>query len=216
MRSVSKFEVPQLSFELCELCAETADRMGEEHGIETSAPPLAGLNMAHLGLVQCLELLDFYYHLWDQMPGTGDDKEDKRILEENIQRVALVQKSTFIHTMSCFEAAAKVATKETWSPINIPGRRVYLGGIMKISHDHKLISDADSLLWRFAVELRNCIVHNNALSEVSTTYDLGGGLVMEMVAGRMTQSTPRKATVFLREIVLAYSRWCDGMLTAKG
>jgi len=212
MRTVSKYEVPQQMFEVSEICAKLADDIAEKYETPSSNPPIVGLNMAHHSIVQAFELLDYYYHKWADLGSvyTGDDSE--RIRAENTQRVSLIQKSTFIFSMSAFEASAKIALELPGCPIKFIKKWIYLGEVMGHSHTIGLISDADRDLWQFATELRNCIVHNNAVADRDMKIELGTGFVLEMSKGEMTQSSPRMATLLVNAILCAYSRWCDRLL----
>jgi hypothetical protein len=215
-RIVSPHEIPQLIFALTERCAKIADEIAERNQTEASEPPLVGLNMAHIALVQCFEVLDFYFHRWGNIEQWVIDQHGpEAILEQNEQRVALIQKSTMILIMSSFEAAAKQTLLLPNCPINDVGRRIYLGGIMASSHKAGIIGDTDAALWAYAVELRNCIVHNNGVAERTMKLNLGNGYTLEMVSGAMTQSTPRKSTLLTEAIILAYSRWCAAILEAS-
>ena len=215
MRTISPFEVPQLTFETAELCGQLSDQTASRHEYPTHAPPIVGLNMAYNSIIQAFELLDFYYHHWSKIAGRSpaDHQSDNLIVEQE-ERISHIQKSTFILTLSAFEAAAKQALALSNSPLEPTKERTYLSGIMARSHRSGLIDDEDRDLWKFAIELRNCIVHNNAIAERNFRYDLGTGLTLEMNDGHMTQSTPRKSNLLLKAVVKSYARWCDAFLSA--
>lgn len=214
MRKVSRHLVPQQVFELCELCADISDSVAEKHKTESSLPPLVGMNFAYLSLVQCFELLDYYYDRWCSVePWIVKRTGPELILDENEQRVAFIQKSTFIHTMSAFEAAAKMALVVPNCPLRLPAGRVYFRRIMEESYANDIIDADDLELWVFATELRNCIVHNNAIADRSLKFQLDENLILEMSSGQMTQSSPRKTTKLIRAILIAYSRWSDELLS---
>lgn len=173
--------------------------------------------MAHLSIVQSFELLDYYYDRWGRVePWVIAKHGAKQILEENEQRVSLLQKSAFLLSMSAFEAAAKAAMHLPECPVAIPPGRIYLRGIMKNSAQNGLINRSDMELWEFAVELRNCMVHNNAIAEKSVALEVGDGFRIEMVQGQMTQSSPRRGVLLQKSILMAYSRWCDALLSSCG
>lgn len=215
MRTASKHQVPQWTIELAESCAALADNIAAKHRTHARLAPLAGLNMSYLSIVQSFELLDYYYDRWGRIePGVVLKHGAAKILDENEQRVSLLQKSSFIMSMSSFEFSAKEAIKLPWSSIDVPGSRTYLGAIMRRSSEVGLIGDADAELWKFAVELRNCMVHNNAIAQLEMVLNLGGGFSMEMIAGQMTQSSPRRSILLQSAIISAYARRCDAMLSA--
>lgn len=208
-------ETSKWMFELSEVCARLADDIAEKHSSRPEQAPLVGLNMAHAPLVQCCEILDHYYGIWRQIDPAGrSDHEKNRILSDNEGRVSLAQRSAFIFIMSAFEAAAKLAIKLPRAPFEMQGGRVYFSGIMRQSWAEEMIDEEDAKLWRFAIELRNCIVHNNAVADLTMSLVLENGSTIDMAAGRMSQSTPRKNVLLLKAIVLAYGRWCDSFLAS--
>lgn len=212
---VSKHEVPQLTLELAETCATLADDIAAKHGTEAHLPPLVGLNMSHTFVIQSFELLDYYYDRWGNIePRVVASHGARQTREEAAQRVSLVQKSAFILSMSAFEAAAKTAMRLPGFPIAAQSGRVYLKAIINASLKAKLIDKVDSELWEFAIELRNCMVHNNAVADRSMSLDLGDGFSIMMVAGQMTQSSPRRSILLQKAVILAYSRWCSAVLSA--
>lgn len=218
MRTVSKHDVPQWTFELTELCANLADDIAVKYDTHAHIPPLNGLNMSHSSIVQSFELLDYYYDRWGRVEQWVIDRHGpERIRRENEERVSLLQKSTFILIMSALEASAKMALMLPDCPVVISGGRVYLSKIMNSSHAASIICDDDADLWRFAIELRNCMVHNNAIADRTMRLVLAPGHSIDMVAGAMAQSTPRRSILLQKAVLLAYSRWCDAVLskTAK-
>lgn len=216
MTTVSIHIVPQWTFEIAALCASLAESIASKHSVQAHLPPLAGLNMAHNSIVQSFELLDFYYQKWSEIENNESFRtNNQNLLKENEQRISLIQKSTFIFSMSAFEAAAKSALNLPGCPINITGNRIYISGIMKDSHKAGMIDDRDAEIWSFAVELRNCMVHSNAIAEKTIKLDLDQGLSLEMTAGKMTQSSARKSILFHREILASYARWCDAFLSRR-
>jgi hypothetical protein len=215
MRVISPYEVPQWTFEVAELCGNLADRMASQYRSHAELPPLVGLNMAHLALVQSFELLDFYYHRWSQEDEkVGHLVDSAQIREENGQRVMFTQKATLVMTMSAFEYAAKKSLELPRCPIVLTHSRVYLRGIMNESYRANLITMDDKTLWEFLSELRNCIVHNNAVADRTMELNLPHGRSLGLVTGLMTKSTPRTNTILLREAVLLYGRWCAAILAA--
>lgn len=212
MRTVSIYEVPQQMFEVSEICAKLADDIAEKYGTSSSAPPLSGMNMAYLSIIQAFELLDYYYHKWANLGSVYTGNDSERIRAENTQRVSLIQKSTFIFTMSAFEANAKIALELSGCPMKFTRKTIYFSEIMRRSYEIGLINDVDRDLWHFATQLRNCIVHNNGVADRDMSIEIGNGFILEMNKGKMTQSSPRKTTLLVSAILFAYSRWCDRFL----
>lgn len=205
-------EVPLGVLRVAKECSAVADSIAIRYCIPSTEQPIAGLNMAFAALVQCFEVFDCYYNQWSKLDPTGMTPAGQAtMLNENEQRLSSMQNSTFVHLVSAFEASAKISLKLPKSPVAIGGRP-YLGTVMRKSHELGIISDADMTFWRFALELRNCTVHNNGVADVSMSHTFGESRTMSMVTGQMTWSSARLATLLFDATVAAYARWATAFI----
>ena len=122
------------------------------------------------GLTLGLEILDSYKFIWSGIKLTNA-AEIQRAKEQNAERVVLIQKMIFIESMSAIEFSLKKYIAENPGKIgNIKGR-VYLIKILNNCKDKGLLSGSDYDGWNGLRELRNAIIHNNAISDVDLKRD---------------------------------------------
>jgi hypothetical protein len=158
-----------------------------------------GMVFNHLTLT--LELLSYYYSVWINPPvkvsSVGMSTEEKgRLKEENAERCMIALKWLFIASLSSIEYSTKlsVASYGEGSPAKSltkvkRGQYVYLSDIMRNSKDFSLIDDDEYDNWQNLIFLRNCIVHNNAVSESDKIFDIAGTRVAasagEVIQGKL-------------------------------
>jgi len=158
-----------------------------------------GMGFNHLTLT--LELLSYYYSVWSnpsvKVSSVEMSTEERgRIKEENAERCTIALKWLFIASLSSIEYSAKisVASYGEGSPAKSltkvkRGQHVYLSDIMRNSRDFSLIDDDEYDDWQNLILLRNCIVHNNAVSESDKIFDIAGIRVAasagEMIQGKL-------------------------------
>jgi len=158
-----------------------------------------GMVFNHLTLT--LELLSYYYSVWSNLsvkvsPVGMSTEEKGRLKEENAERCMIVLKWLFIASLSSIEYSAKisVASYGEGSPAKSltkvkKGQHLYLSDIMRNSKDFGLIDDDEYDDWQNLIFLRNCIVHNNAVSESDKIFDIAGTRVAasagEMIQGKL-------------------------------
>ena len=211
----SKHDVVNWAFDNFEQCASLADMIAAKHDIFAHHAQLVGMNMAHHSLTMCAELLSFYFETWDQMKHPAYVQiVPSHLAKERDERVMGILGMTFVATLSALEAAAKAALELPGCPrLTKQGSRVYLGGIMAASDRAGIIDEIDANFWRAVVRLRNCLVHNNGIADGDMLVPLHDGTSMQMFAGAMTRSSPRQNSVLIKGVILAYSRWCDSLLS---
>ncbi|WP_430317786.1 hypothetical protein, partial [Pseudomonas nitroreducens] len=67
--------------------------------------------------------------------------------------------------------------------------------------------------WTALVELRNCIVHNNAVADNDFAFELSNGVNWVFVKGQPIVATLRHFPLTIRWALEAYARWCDRVLS---
>lgn len=202
------------------LCSKLNDQLQSLLGIDSEAMPIAGLNMAHQKAVGAYEPAIFYYQAWG-IPVPVTPAQHARQMEDNGLRLMGLARAAFIETMSAFEFCLKETVKNHPGVITLdPKRRVHLYGIMLASHAAGLISEQDLKFWDGLRELRNALVHNNAIADIDATYEFHdetvgdevGELSIIMVKGETQRSKLTKMPLLCRWAIHAYARWCVAYL----
>ncbi len=138
-------------------------------------------NMIFNDLTLTLELLDYYYRVWSSLDVSAFSAEDvERRRKENWKRVMQITKWAFIDALSSLEFSLKKML-ETINPkvlSVIKERRrnkpIYLRSIIKELHREGYVNDEAYNGWITLIEIRNCVVHNNAIPESNRTLYLNG------------------------------------------
>jgi hypothetical protein len=158
-----------------------------------------------------LEVLSYYRTHWNT-PVTDIVENISCIREENGQRVMDLMKSALIMSLSSYEYTAKQAVISNRLRLPELGGRIYLRRIVQESAKLGLIPPEDKLPWEGIFEMRNTLVHNNGIAELTATYAIPGTPGIVFVAGSMTQGNLKLFPQLLLWSVEAYGRWCDGFL----
>jgi hypothetical protein len=190
---------------LREKSRQYGDEISQLLGIlpDVSDPRSGCFGMVFNHLTLTLELLSHYYSLWSS-PSVKvssvevSTEERARIKKENAERCVMALKWLFIGSLSSIEYSAKlsVASYGEGSPAKDltkvrRGQHVYLSDIMRNSNskDFNLIDDDEYNDWQNLIFLRNCIVHNNGVSESDRIFDIAGIRVAasagEMIPGKL-------------------------------
>jgi len=127
-----------------------------------------------------LEVLDNYKTYWSKSYSGFSDDQIEKLKKQNAERIIEITKWSFIHIISCYEFSAKEIIKNTslteFADLKSKlqgGGRVYLGGIMEVSKNSHFISDDDYEKWDGIIFIRNCLVHNNGISDKKASLDIG-------------------------------------------
>lgn len=153
-----------------------------------------GMVFNHLTLT--LELLSYYYSIWSDSSVEISTEERERIKKENAERCVMALRWLFIASLPSMEYSAKVsvASYGEGSPAKSlikvkKGPYVYLNDIMRNSNGCNLIDDDQYADWQNLIFLRNCIVHNNAVSESDKIFDFAvirvAASAGEMIQGKL-------------------------------
>jgi hypothetical protein len=75
-----------------------------------------------------------------------------------------------------------------------------------------LLPGADELPWEGVIQVRNMLVHNNGIADVTATYQIPNGPTITLTAGAMTQGNLRFFPELLLWSVDGFGRWSEGIL----
>jgi hypothetical protein len=204
----------QLLSDLMSMRAECTDRreaLSQKFGLAITEPPVGALGMCFNYATTAAELTSHYAAVW------GYPKLDHHTLGGNkVDRAVELTKSLLIFGFSAIEHATKEAAKVHPGILNLPTKgRVYAGMIFGISRDKGLIDQAALDQWNCLIELRNCIVHNNAIADVDLSVTFTNGAVVKMLNGQMTKGKEDVLAQLSRWAVQAYADWCDAFLALR-
>ena len=151
-------------------------------------------SMIFNNLTLTLELLYYYHSIWSNPPIKVKPEEMAWRKQEKAERCLTILKWLYIGTLSSIEYNVKESVKlyGEKSPANDlikTNNRIYLGTIIKNSLKNKLINDDGFKDWDNLIFIRNCIVHNDAISDCEKSFNIGGVNVVthedEMMQGEL-------------------------------
>jgi hypothetical protein len=200
----------------CEMCQ---DELNENFNANDDIR--AGcFGMIYNHTVQIFELLNFYYQIWDNPKLYGLDIQNmpEKIIKskkENGERVIMAtQCGLFIPTISSIEFCAKEAIKCVNHPLygwyrnqKRKQKRIHLSGIINESYKKRLITKYEKKKWDCIIHLRNIVVHNNGISDITKKYIMDDDLIIEFNKNKMTQG---KLDIFIKLTNMAvelYYKW---------
>lgn len=186
---------------------------------DTVNPRVAGFNRIFNDVTSAYELLAYYYSIWKKHPPI-------RLVPQLLERVEIVArcmgvlKYVFVFSLSSMEFTAKDLIQSY--PEESPSRElfmtknknkyIYLRDIMANSKKEELI-DGDMLVeWKHIIDIRNCVVHNNARAWENETYTIGR-LIVETTRN---QTMKGKKDFFLALTDLTVDRyyyWVNELIT---
>lgn len=204
-------------------CVILNDNLRHPLQLHPDAMPIAGLNMAHQKAVMALEAASYYYEIWRHPVGATIEQHTVA-QEDNTQRLMYLARSAFIETISCFEYCLKETIKAYPNKIILPAKnRIYLYDILKASNEAGMISDGDLSYWNGLRELRNSLVHNNAVADIDRTFTFDdeptAGFVtpppIVMVKGQTQTGSYNKFPEICQWAIGAYARWCSAYMESS-
>ncbi|MBI2856479.1 MAG: hypothetical protein HYX93_06510 [Chloroflexi bacterium] len=193
----------------------------------TTFEPLSEcFGMIHDRLLLSLEILHWYYSLWSKGErGISLEKfhqgilsvephPDEAVKQENAERVMEILRALYVLSMSSIEFSAKRAIDMNPSHAlnQAVARRIYLRDVMKKSMTLGLIDSVANSEWQDLIFIRNCVVHNNGISDSDRTLRIEG---MEIVVnkGRMIRGKLDTFAVLTRATLRLYRDWSLGFIT---
>jgi hypothetical protein len=184
--------------------------LAQKHGAGEGGAPLGAFGMVHNDATMAFELLNFYFDLWGKLR-PGPDTEVARVKRENGERVVNISKWLFVQTLSAIEYSAKTACAAEAGLLPLGGGRIYLRKIVESSRQEGWINDQESQDWDGVVEIRNSVVHNNAIADVNRNVVLPN-TTLELVDGEMIRGDLLSFVRLTSWSVEAFSRWSDAFL----
>lgn len=145
--------------------------------LDNHYPDYHAINMMHNHVTMALELCSHYTSQWAQKSGI----KESDLSDEQKGRLVMITRDTFIHAMSVCEYCAKkivlvknhVDFQKIIDALN-KDRNVYLGNIMGKSKGLGIISQKEYDNWDSFREIRNAIIHNNAVMTFNKEYKING------------------------------------------
>ena len=224
MGDYARVELPDGLYQLFKLAKQSEEDVTRQLGAaaEKSDPISSGLVMVSNHVLLSLEILKWYYSLWDkgvravslEQLKEGVLKVEPRpvdeIKQENAKRVIEVLKSLYLLSMSSIEYSAKQAIQtrpaHCLSQSLRQRRRLYLSDIVQKSEHLGLIDDSALNEWKHLIFLRNVVVHNNGISDRDTDIQIEG---MELLArnGQMVQGKLDTFAVLTRATIRLFRDW---------
>ncbi len=197
--------------ELIELrarCFAFEDSLSTALGVPKGKAPVSAQAMLGNHATLAAETLSYYYEVWGSLTSVADPK---KTLQDNRQRVVDVLRALLIFSLSSLEYVAKVVDQESPAVLNLDRtKRIYLSKIMRASRDASLIDSADFDRWKALIELRNAIVHNNAIADVDLQCVYPDGTTVTLQRDVMiyapTLLFPVRLTAWAAE---AFGRWSE-------
>jgi len=167
-----------------------------------------------------LEILDYYYGIWKRKRLLPTDMI-KRLRKENAERILGITKWSFISALSIIEYSAKemlkMANTSSFEYLRTKlqsGKRVYLSEIIERSKKITLIDEQQYGIWRALIEVRNAVVHNNAIADIDGGYEIDD-IEINFVKGKMVRG---KLNLFIKLLGITtdqYYKWLRALLQAR-
>lgn len=196
-------KIIQCLSELRTTCGDLQDRFTNQTKWDSRAQPIGAFGMCSNYATQSLELHLYYATVFQ-------NTSDARL--QNDERILMLQTSLLVQILSAVEFGTKEAVKFIPNSFrNIDGR-LYLTKILKNSRELFDITDDDYIRWQSAIELRNCIVHNNAISEKKILQSYPD-FDLTFVVGKMIKTDLLTLPKLCKWIVTAFGKWVDKYLS---
>jgi hypothetical protein len=149
--------------------------------------------------------------------------------KEYIERLTMVAVSAFIFSLSAVEYFLKQIIKASvqgplvkWitkkkSEREEQGRKyhIYLSGIMNASKRGGLIDDVQHTSWKSMIWLRNAIMHNNAIVEEDTAFEIDV-ISFKIEANQMITHPLVNRPKIIRVLVNLTRSWIESFLKSHG
>lgn len=174
-------------------CQRYGDKIDSILGEPLPSEPRSGCFAAIFNFTTLtVELLSYYYGLWKRAYIFVTEEDMKRSREENAQRCLEITKMLFVFSISSMEHFAKETINiypkhplaQWFRKQQQQERRIYLSGIMGQSKRTGLIDSKSLKSWDCILEVRNLIVHNNAIADRDRIYQIDG-MTVSFVSGKM-------------------------------
>jgi len=186
------------------------DRLAAAFRLASGDARISALNIIHQQATISAELLSHYMGWMPAPAHTPADVERAQL--ESAQRVISLSKAAFILSISAVEFSAKHAVADHPHYLTVPQGRVYLRDIIQESARAGMISRHMEHGWSGILELRNMLVHNNAIAERTQAFELPGGPTLALTEGRMMHGNLRLLPEVLLWTTNAFAAWSGAFL----
>ncbi|MEX0998684.1 MAG: hypothetical protein WD000_01800 [Thermodesulfobacteriota bacterium] len=177
----------------------------------TQTPALA-LTRTRNFITLGIELLDSYYGLW-KVARVDKDKGDK-IREENVERIIELQKMIIISSLSGVEYALKEYLSRNPEKLGNINSKTPLKEIFIKSKQCNIIEDEEFILWEGLIKFRNIIVHNDAISDITRSYNYPK-CQLELVASNRVKGNLMLCNYLIDWMIDAIATWIRNIETKK-
>ncbi|CAI8773694.1 hypothetical protein EMIT0P43_170098 [Pseudomonas jessenii] len=194
-----------------------ADKMVGSYNLDPGDFPICGLNMLNSECVTLMEVITQYSRLWDRIERTPASSllahAYSNQKKENAQRIVNICKASFISSMSVTEYCAKETTGKFLNHLTAKIKtNIHLSHIIAESFNANIITEESKTLWKSLNDLRNCLVHNNGISEKNRSYVIDDTMTINMIKGRMISSTLCLFPATIKALVHNYNDWACAIL----
>lgn len=208
-------EIVDLSFQLREQCITSVRNLAGQFDESEDAPPISAFNMVHNEATITIELLHYYNSVWRIAQKISAEERD-RAKEENAQRVMMVTARTFISSLSDIEYVTKLALKGHANLLSIDwGQRVYLGKVLEKSNAARWIDDDMARNMKDLLFVRNCLVHNNGVSDEDRKLFHPADKPLEAKIGQVIQSDLKLLLEYTCYACYVFESWSESFLNNK-
>jgi len=174
--------------------------------------------MIQQNVVMALELLSFYINTWKTIDATGMTPEQiENSRQQNWERVILIGKMSFILSVSEIEYCARTMTDripnlklQNIKKTLASKKWIYLRDIMIESEKNRIIDQSSLDNWKNIIELRNHIIHNNAVAEEDKTVMIDG-IKIQYQKGKQIQGNLLFFPKLTENLSDWYKTWLDAL-----
>ncbi len=171
-------------------------------------------------LTLTLELLSYYHSIWSNPPIKVTQEEIVRKKQKNAERCIIILKWLYIQTLSSIEYNIKESVKlygdkSPASNLIKNNSRIYLGTIINNSFKDELINNDEIKDWKKLIFIRNCIVHNNAISDRDKSFTING-LNVVTHENKMMQGKLNFFAVLTEVAIDRYFTWAKALINRYG
>jgi hypothetical protein len=200
-------------------CENCGDKVSYLLGISTDVkdPRTGCFAMIFNHSTLSLELLAYYYGLWQKPSAqlTAEAVEEAR--KQNWERCNELLKSLFVMAMSSIEYSAKASAvyygRQSFAHSLLRSKVgfVYLSNIIKRSEENDLLNSSACRDWEGLIAVRNCVVHNNTIPHRTENYVIEG-INIVATEGIMLQGKLDFFAILTKVAVNRYFDWVTALI----
>lgn len=196
-------DIVKLYWKLKDIAEQNGNQVAQKLNIRRDEGASGFFGMAYNDVVLTLELLDYYYRIWEKNYIVGDNKEVIR--QENAERVIKIEKMCFIQIMSSFEYSAKQIALSN-NRFDTLKKNARLVDIITKSKEIGVIDEEKERLWNGIRLFRNSIVHNNGISIITECYNYPE-VILNLDKNKMTQGNLKLFALLTKWVLDEVKLW---------